>query len=106
MQDIEQALVSFFEQVAQKDKTQLERLKQEQHFIVEKGRWCFTLPELHVFLQCQDDVFNQLDYKQFLQLIYNSPINRTVKSHGAEVTISDNQAKVDKSNYALIWPDG
>lgn len=105
MQAIEQALISFFERVAQKEKSQMEQLKQEQCFIVEEGRWCFTLPDLHAFLQRQDDNFSHLDYKQFLQLIYNSPINRTVKTHGAEVTISENREKVDKSGYALVWPD-
>jgi hypothetical protein len=103
MKAAEQALVSFFEQVAQKDKAQLKKLKQEQCFRVEQGRWCFTLPDLYFFLQHQDDVFSCIDYKQFRQLIFNSPINQTVKLHGAEITLTDNRAKVDKSSYALVW---
>ena len=74
MQAIERALVSFFEQVAQKDKAQLKKLKQEQCFSVEQGRWCFTLQDLYFFLQHQDDVFSGTDYKQFRQLIFKSPI--------------------------------
>jgi len=103
MQAIEQALISFFEKVAQKDKVQLKKLKQEQCFSVEQGRWCFTLPTLYSFLQHQDDVFSCIDYKQFRQLIFNSPINQTAKLYGAEITIADNLAKVDKSSYALVW---
>jgi len=103
MQAIEQALISFFEQVAQKDRSQLKKLKQEQRFCVEQRRWCFTLPDLYFFLQNQDDSFSCIDYRQFRQLIYNSPINQTVKLYGAEITISDNRASVDKSIYALAW---
>lgn len=103
MQAIEQALISFFEQVVQKDEDQLKKLKQERCFSVEQERWCFTLPDLYFFLQRQDDVFNCIDYKQFRQLIFNSPINQTVKSLGAEITIIDNRAKVDLSTYALVW---
>jgi hypothetical protein len=103
MQAIEQALISFFEQVAQEDKAQLKKLKQEQCFSVERGRWCFTLPDLYLFLQQQDDVFSSIDYKQFRQLIFNNPINEIAKLYGAEITITDNRAKVDQSGYALVW---
>jgi hypothetical protein len=103
MQAIERALISFFEQVVKKDKDQLRKLKQEQCYSVEHGRWCFTLPDLYFFLQHQDAVYNSIDYKQFRQLIFNSPINQTVKLLGAEITIADNRAKVDQSTYALVW---
>jgi len=103
MQTIEQALISFFEQVAQKDRTQLKKLKQQQCFSLELERWRFTLPDLHSFLRHQDAIFSSIEYKQFRQLIFNSPINQTVKLHGAEITITDNQANVDKSGYALVW---
>lgn len=100
---IEQALISFFEQVAQKDKALLETLKREQSFSVDQGRWCFTLPDLYRFLQQQEDVFSGVDYKQFRKFIFSNPINLTVKVHGAEITIADNQANVDTSTYALVW---
>lgn len=103
MQAIQQALISFFEQVAQKDRAQLKKLKQEQCFSVEQGRWCFTLPDLYCFLQHQDDVFSCIDYKQFRQFIFNSPINQTAKLYGAEITITDNRAKVNQSSYTLVW---
>ena len=103
MQATQQALISFFEQVAQKDKVQLKKLKQEQCFSVDNKCWCFTLPHLYAFLQHQDDVFSCIDYKQFRQMIFSSPINQATKLHGAEITITDNQAKVDKSRYALVW---
>jgi hypothetical protein len=103
MQAIERALISFFEQVVKEDKDQLRKLKQEQCFSVEQGQWRFTLPDLFFFLRHQEDVFNSIDYKQFRQLIFNSPINQTVKLLGAKITIADNRDKVDQSTYALVW---
>lgn len=106
MQTIEQTLISFFEQVAQKDISLLKKLKQEQCFNVNPQRWYFTLPNLYSFLQHQDDVFISIEYKQFRQLIFNSPVNQTVKLHGAEIVITENLNKVDKSTYAMIWRAG
>ncbi len=101
----EQALLSFFVQVAQKDKVQLEKLKCEESFSVSNERWCFTLPDLYFFLRYQGSEFSRTEYKQFLQLIFNSLINQTVKTYGAEITIIKNLGKVDKSSYALVWPN-
>lgn len=103
MHIIKQALISFFEQVAQKDETQLKKLKQESCFSVNQEHWCFTLPDLHLFLQHQDNVLSCIEYKKFRQLIFNSPINQSVKLYGAKIIITDNQEKVDKSGYALVW---
>ena len=106
MQSIQQALVTFFEQVAEKNSSLFTNLKQEQSFTVEPHCWSFTLPSLHAYLQHQDDMFNRIEYKQFRQLIFSSPINQSVKIHGAEITITENRGKVDKSTYAMIWPSG
>lgn len=106
MPAVEQALISFFGQVAQKDEAQLAMLKQNPSFRVEQGRWCFTLPDLFSYLQHQDGVFSGMEYKQFRQLVFNSPINQTTKLYGAEITITDNRAKVDQSGYALVWRAG
>lgn len=103
MQTTERALISFFEQVAQKKKLLLKIIKQEQHFTIDEKCWRFTLPDLHLFLQQNNDLFSHVDYLKFRQLIYNSPINQSVKPYGAEITIANNQDKVDKSSYALIW---
>ena len=103
MRVIEQALISFFEQVAQKDKNLLQKLKQEQCFSVDEECWSFTLPDLFTFIQHQNDVMSNIDYKQFRQLIFNSPINSSVKLYGAEIIITDNKHKVDKSSYTLVW---
>lgn len=103
MRVIEQALISFFELAAQKDKNLLKKLKQEQCFSVDQECWSFTLPELFTFLQHQDDFMSSIDYKQFCQIIFNSPINSSVKLYGAEIIITDNQHKVDKSSYTLVW---
>jgi hypothetical protein len=99
----EQALISFFERVAQKDSAHLDKLKQERRFLIEQGRWYFTLPDLFSFLQQEDDIFSGIDYKQFRRAIFDSPINQIVRSCGAEIIIADNRAKVDQSSYALIW---
>ena len=103
MHAIKQTLISFFEQVAKKDKTQLEKLKQESCFSVDQERWCFTLPDLHLFLQQQINALNSIEYNKFRQLIFNSPINQAVKLYGAEIIITDNLGKVDKSSYAMVW---
>ncbi len=100
---LEEILLLFFLHIAQKDKTQLKTLKQQTCFSVEPTRWCFTLPALFHFLQQQDSIFNEIDYNQFRQLLFNSTINQTIKAHGAEIIIIDNLAKVDESHYALIW---
>lgn len=104
MPDPQQALVSFFEQVARKDRALLEKLEQEPRFSMQPERWCFTLPGLHAFLQCQDETFSHLGYGPFRKLIFCSAINQTLQSCGAEITLHDNRSHVDKSTYALVWP--
>jgi hypothetical protein len=100
---IEQALIRFFEQAAQRDSDLLEKLITERSFSVEEGRWGFTLPDLHRFLQCHEAVFGTIDYKDFRRAIFNSPVNQVVRTYGAEVIIADNRGKVDQSSYAMIW---
>lgn len=103
MQDIQQALISFFEQVALKNNAQLDKLKQQQCFSIDMNCWQFTLPDLYSYLQQQVIATSNIEYKEFRQLIFNSPINQTVKSHGAKIIIKENLNQVDKSTYALIW---
>ena len=103
MKSVEQALISFFEQAAKKDKSQLKKIKYEERFTVKKERWYFTLPDLFSYLQQQGTINSSIDYKQFRQLIFSSPINKTVKTYGAEITVLENKGKVDESVYALVW---
>lgn len=103
MQNLEQALVSFFARVARKDPHELQRLAREPRFCMEEGQWRFTLPDLHAFLQAHDAVFRPIDYKRFRKALYASPINQSIRPLGAEVIIADNRSKVDQSNYALVW---
>lgn len=103
MHTTKQTLIYFFEKAAQKNEVLLEKLNQESCFTVEQELWCFTLPNLHSFLQRQNNVFNHINYKKFRKLIYSTPINQSVKVYDAEIIIIDNQGKVDKSTYALIW---
>lgn len=103
MRAIEQALVSFFEQVAQKEEIQMNKLRQESRFTLSCERWCFTLPDFYSFLQRQDVAFRAIEYRQFRRALFNSPINKTIKPYGAEIIIVDQRGKVDQSGYALIW---
>ncbi|MCW8962152.1 MAG: hypothetical protein OQL16_00045 [Gammaproteobacteria bacterium] len=106
MHAAEPALASFFEQVAQKDNTLLNTIKQEACFRLDQAQWHFTLPDLYSFLQLYDDVFNLVDYSQFRQLVFSSTVNQDIKPYGAEIIITDNQGKVDKTGYALVWQTG
>ena len=99
----QQALIAFFEQAAQKDKALLDKLKLEKSFNVDNKSWQFTLPKLHSFLQDQDEAFSYIDYEKFRQILFSSPVNQSIKLYGAEINISDNQNKVDRSLYALVW---
>lgn len=103
MQEAEQALITFFTQAAKKDSALLIKLAKESSFNVDSKRWSFTLPNLYTFLQILDEVYNDIDYKQFRQLIFKSSINQTVMLYGAEIVIENNQFNVDKSGYALVW---
>ena len=103
MQPTEEVLILFFKQVALKNKDLLTKIKIEQSFDVDNERWQFTLPNLHSFLQNHHPAFSSTDYPTFRKILFNSPINQTVKLQGAEINISDNQAKVNESRYALNW---
>lgn len=103
MQVIEQALISFFIRVAQKERALIEKLEQSPSFILTSQQWSFTLLSLFTFLQSNDDIFKPLNYKQFKQLIYHCPINQSVKTDHAEIIINDNQGNIDHSTYCLVW---
>lgn len=104
MPDLPQELLRFFERVARKDPELLGKLEEEPGFELEPGCWYFTLPGLHAFLQGHDPAFCAVEYGQFRQLVFQSAINQTLKSHGAEITLHVNRGKVDQSRYALTWP--
>lgn len=103
MRGLEQALISFFEQVAQKDEIQLNKIRQESRFTLTQEQWCFTLPDFYSFLQRRDVVFRAIEYRQFRRALFNSPVNKTIEPYGAKIIIVDQRAKVDQSGYALIW---
>ena len=63
MQESQQALISFFQHVAEKNTAVLEKLKHEQCFNIEQNRWCFTLTDLHAFLQLRTTCFVTLNTK-------------------------------------------
>ena len=72
MDALKTPLIAFFEQVFRGDDVQLEKLRQEHAFNVDRNRWCFTLPDLHCFLQKHDASFQQVDYAQFRSVIFTS----------------------------------
>ena len=82
----------------------MENLQRQQRFNIDQNSWQFTLPDLYTFLR-QEATFSSIEYKQFRQLIFNSPINKSIKLHGAEIIIKENLHKVDRSTYALVWQD-
>lgn len=100
---LQQTLIDFFQHVAKKDVSILSKISIEEYFTVGEGNWQFTLPDLHVFLQQNYDVFSTIDYKQFRKLIFSSKINSEIKPLGAEVTIFNNKNNVDLSTYELAW---
>ncbi len=103
MQSTEEALLSFFNQVALKNEAVLAPLKSEQCFDINAKRWQFKLPDLHVFLQHQESVFTHIDYNSFRKILFSCPINQTIKSNGGEIIITENHNNVDKTQYTLIW---
>ena len=96
-------LVSFFKQAARKDQDVLEKLELDLNFSIEPDRWCFSLPDLHAFLQRQNTIFAHTGYSQFRKLVFCSLLNQVMRSCGAEIIIVDNQGHVDRSGYALVW---
>jgi len=99
----QQELIAFFQLIASKNSALLAKLSVYQDFIVEEHSWEFTLPSLHSFLQSHDNTFTDINYTQFRTLLFSSPINLELKNLGAKINISDNQKKVDKSRYTLVW---
>lgn len=103
MQQTEEALLSFFNQVALKNAAILVTLKSEQCFDINAERWQFKLPDLYTFLQHKENAFAHIDYNSFRKILFNCPINQTVKSNGGEIIITENHSDVDKSRYTLVW---
>ena len=103
IQSTEEALIIFFKQVALRNKALITKIKNEQYFEVDDKKWQFTLPNLYSFLQRHDCAFNSTTYLTFRKILFNSPINQTVKLHDAEICIVDNQNNTDKSIYSLVW---
>lgn len=105
MQNIEEKLTSFFEQAAQKDESTLKKLKQNKFLCLKSESICFTLPNLFIFLQEDDDIFQNINYKQFRKLIFNSNLNQILNLYKAKIVIKDNKEKVDDTIYSLTWSD-
>ena len=105
MQTIETALISFFERVVQQDSTTIDGLSRESGFEVQQGRWTFTLPALHAYLQQNIKAFALIDYSHFRSAIFNSNINQIIQLKDAKIIIATNRGKVDFSEYALVWKE-
>lgn len=103
MQALQNSLVSFFEQVARRDKPLLRELAKQQAFALSPDRWLFTLPDLFSFLQKRHKTLTAIGYKAFRRAIYAAPINAAIKNLDAEIVIDQNHGQVDKSVYALRW---
>lgn len=99
----QQALIIFFQNIANKDPALLDSLEVDPSFALDEKSWVFTLPNLHMFLQSQDDTFVTISYKSFRKLIFSCKINSELKPLGAEITIYNNKNNVDLSSYKLAW---
>lgn len=105
MQAIENALISFFERVVQQDSAIIDELSRESDFQVQQGRWTFTLPALHAYLQKNIKAFSSIDYSQFRSAIFSSNINQIIQLKDAKIIIAINRGKVNLSEYALVWKE-
>lgn len=103
MRSIEQALIAFFERVAQREAAEIARLAAEERFRLSQTAWRFALPDLYAHLARHEPALSGVAYKQFRQALFNCPINRAIGGHGAAVTIAENKGKVDDTLYALVW---
>ena len=76
--------------------------KLEQHdFLYDQEQWQFTLPQLHNFMQSTQNPFFLITYQSFRKKLFNSDINKQLRTNKAEVAIFDNQHNVDTSTYVL-----
>ena len=76
--------------------------KLEQHgFVCDQVQWQFTLPQLHEFMQTTQNPLFLITYHDFRKSLFNSLINKRLRSHNAGIAISDNQQNVDISTYVL-----
>lgn len=103
MQQIEQALVAYFESVARRDVVVWASIEREPAFDLGPAYWRFSLPDLHAFLQSQVPGFGAIDYHGFRKALFGSPINRAIGPYGAMIEIAENLGKVDRSRYAMVW---
>jgi len=105
MQDTHRGLITFFDKIAKKDSVLLEKLRHDPHFQIDSKAWQFTLPALFSFLQSNEDDYSEIDYIQFRKILFQCPINQTIKNNRAQIIISKNCNNVDESNYKLVWPN-
>ncbi len=84
-----------------KGDTQLLAEIQNHPFTLSATSWHFTLPTLHAFMGAQAPLFSELNYKQFRQQLFHSPINEYLKLLNGKIIIIDNQYHVDVTTYAL-----
>ncbi len=91
-----QVFIMFLEQ----DETLLTKLKQHD-FICDQQQWQFTLPRLHLFMQTTHNPLFLITYQDFRKQLFNSGINKSLRTHKAEIAIFDNQQNVDVSTYVL-----
>ena len=100
---MDEILITFFKKVAKKDKTEFNHLKKSKYFQTKSDRCCFTLPKLFLYLQENNYINHEVEYKQFRQKLYSCPINYHLKNMRAEIVVSKNNSNVDRSLYCLIW---
>jgi len=96
-------LLAFFGEVARRETARMNSLREEPAFRVEPGRWLFNLPDLHRYLCARDPGLNASGYHEFRRALFHSPVNQSLETLGARITIAENHGHVDRSRYALVW---
>mgnify|MGYP000573420963 CR=1 FL=1 len=76
--------------------------KLDQHdALYDQEQWCFTLPQLHNFMQSTQNPLFLIPYQEFRKSLFNSDINKQLRINKAEIAIFDNRQNVDTSTYVL-----
>jgi len=63
--------------------------------------WRFTIPALHGFACLSISRFETCDYKSFRKLLFGSPVNQYLQKFGWQISILENNRKVDLTIYCL-----
>jgi len=101
-QPAEKVAVQLFQKFIAEDKELIQKIGEfGGSFVIGKGCWTFSLPDLFSFLSEQNPSPKQTDYSQFRSAIYQSAINHQLSRFNAVVEIAGSTGKVDHNLYCI-----